>query len=346
MPLVPGRQLLEEALKGGYGVGAFNVNNMEQIQSIMMAARETQSPVIIQASRGALKYSNLVYLRHLMLAAAEENPDIPLAMHLDHGNGLESCKTAVGLGFTSVMIDGSLKEDGKTPTTYEENVEVTRKVVQYCHPFGVSVEGEIGTLGGIEDGVGSGQIHLTDPIQAAQFIKDTDLDSLALAIGTSHGAYKFKVAPKLALDIVNKVRELVGPFPLVMHGSSSVPKELVDIVNQYGGKMPNTMGVPVESIQEAIKHGVAKINVDTDGRLAITGAIRKVFFTAPEKFDPRDYLAPAREAHSKVVAERMRQFGAAGHARDYKPMTLKDAIKVYYSGAKKKVVKKAKSKKK
>ncbi len=329
MPLVPGRQILEEALKGGYGVGAFNVNNMEQIQSIMMAARETQSPVFIQASRGALKYSNLVYLRHLMLAAAEENPDIPMAMHLDHGNNLDSAKTAVGLGFTSVMIDGSLKEDAKTPTTYDENVEVTKKVVDYCHQYGVSVEGEIGTLGGIEDGVGSGQIHLTDPVQAAQFIKDTGVDYLALAIGTSHGAYKFKAAPKLAIEIVTKVRELVGNVPMVMHGSSSVPKELVDEVNQYGGKMPNAMGVPIASIQEGIRSGVAKINVDTDGRLAITGAIRKVFATEPQKFDPREYLTPAREAHAKVVAERMRQFGAAGHAKDYKPMSL-DENKAFY----------------
>jgi fructose-bisphosphate aldolase class II len=329
MPLVPGRQILEEALKGGYGVGAFNVNNMEQIQSIMMAARETQSPVIIQASRGALKYSNLVYLRHLMLAASEENPEIPLAMHLDHGNNLESAKTAVDLGFTSVMIDGSLKEDAKTPTTYEENRDVTASVVDYCHKYGVSVEGEIGTLGGIEDGVGSGEIHLTDPVQAAQFIKETKVDYLALAIGTSHGAYKFKVAPTLATDIVSKVRALAGGLPLVMHGSSSVPKDLIDEINKYGGKMPNAMGVPVEAIQECIKLGVAKINVDTDGRLAITAAIRKVFATEPEKFDPRDYLTPARAAHAKVVAERMRQFGAAGHAKDYKPMSLADN-KAYY----------------
>jgi fructose-bisphosphate aldolase class II len=329
MPLVSLRQVLDEAAKGGYGVGAFNVNNMEQIQSIMMAARETQSPVIIQASRGALKYTNLIYLHHLMLAAAEENPDIPLAMHLDHGNSLESAKTAVGLGFTSVMIDGSLKEDAKTPTTYEQNRDVTASVVQYCHKFGVSVEGEIGTLGGIEDGVGSGQIHLTDPNQAVQFIRETKVDYLALAIGTSHGAYKFKVAPKLATDIVDKVRALT-PIPLVMHGSSSVPKELVDEINKYGGKMPNTMGVPIPAIQECIKKGVAKINVDTDGRLAITGAIRKVFVEEPSKFDPRDYLTPARAAHAKVVAERMRQFGAAGHAKDYKCITL-EQNKAYYA---------------
>jgi fructose-bisphosphate aldolase class II len=329
MPLVPGRQILQEALKGGYGVGAFNVNNMEQIQSIMMAAQETQSPVFIQASRGALKYSNLNYLRHLMLAAVELNPDIPVAMHLDHGNGLDSAKTAVDLGFTSVMIDGSLKEDGKTPTTYEENVEVTRKVVEHCHKYGVSVEGELGTLGGIEDGVGSGEIHLTDPAQAISFIKETGLDYLALAIGTSHGAYKFKTAPKLAMDIVEKVRKANPETPLVMHGSSTVPADLRDAINKYGGQMPNAMGVPISAIQEGIKHGVAKINIDTDGRMAITAAIRKVFMEEPTKFDPREYLTPAREAHKKIVVERMKEFGAAGHAKDYKPMTLAEN-KAYY----------------
>jgi len=334
MPLVPGRQILQEALKGGYGVGAFNVNNMEQIQSIMMAAAETQSPVFIQASRGALKYSNLNYLRHLMLAAVELNPEIPVAMHLDHGNGLESAKTAVELGFTSVMIDGSLKEDGKTPTTYEENVAVTKQVVEYCHARGVSVEGELGTLGGIEDGVGSGQIHLTDPAQAIDFIKVTGLDYLALAIGTSHGAYKFKTAPKLAMDIVQKVRASNPETPLVMHGSSTVPVDLREAINKYGGQMPNAMGVPIEAIQEGIKNGVAKINIDTDGRMAITAAIRKVFVEEPTKFDPREYLTPAREAHKKVVVERMKQFGAAGHAKDYKPMTLEENKAFYISKGK------------
>jgi fructose-bisphosphate aldolase class II len=331
MPLVPGRQILNEAIKGGYGVGAFNVNNMEQIQAIMQAASETQSPVFIQASRGALKYANLQYLRHLMLAAVELNPDIPVAMHLDHGNGLESAKTAVELGFTSVMIDGSLKEDAKTPTSFQENVDVTRSVVEYCHKFGVSVEGELGTLGGIEDGVGSGQIHLTDPDQAVSFIKQTGLDYLALAIGTSHGAYKFKTAPTLAMDIVKKVRGLCPDTPLVMHGSSTVPKDLRDEINRLGGKMPNAMGVPIEAIQEGIRNGVAKINIDTDGRMAITAAIRKVFHDEPEKFDPREYLTPARNAHAKIVAERMKQFGQAGHAKDYKPMTLAEN-KAYYDG--------------
>lgn len=329
MPLVPMKQILDEAMKGGYGVGAFNVNNMEQIQAIMEAARRTKSPVIVQASRGALKYSNLIYLKYLMVAAAEENPDIPIAMHLDHGNGLEIVKQAIDLGFTSVMIDGSLLEDGKTPSTYEYNVEITRKVVEYAHKFGVTVEGELGTLGGIEDGVGSGKIHLTDPDQAEEFIKATGVDALAVAIGTSHGAYKFKAEPKLAIDIVKEINKRCPNVPLVMHGSSSVPQELVEIVNKYGGKMPNAKGVPIESIQEAIKHGVRKINVDTDSRIAITGAIRKVFYEEPDKFDPRDYLKPAREAMTKVVESRMIAFGSAGHAYDYKPMTLEDMKKIY-----------------
>lgn len=329
MPLVPMRQLLEEAAKGKYAVGAYNVNNMEQIQAIMAAARETSSPVIIQASRGALKYSNFVYLRHLMLAAAEENPGIPVAMHLDHGNGLESCKKAIELGFTSVMIDGSLKEDGKTPTTYEENIAVTRSVVEYAHPFGVTVEGELGTLGGIEDGVGSGQIHLTDPNQAQEFVERTGLDALAVAIGTSHGAYKFKTEPKLALDLVGEIHRRIPEIALVMHGSSSVPEELVEIVNRYGGKMPNAKGVPMSAIQSAIPHGVCKVNIDTDGRIAITGAIRKVFAETPEKFDPRDYLGPARDALTQLVARKMKELGTAGHAGDFTPKTLQDMIVFY-----------------
>lgn len=329
MPLVPMKQILDEAMKGGYGVGAFNVNNMEQIQAIMEAARNTKSPVIVQASRGALKYSNLIYLKYLMIAAAEENPDLPIAMHLDHGNGLEVVKQAIDLGFTSVMIDGSLLEDGKTPSSYEYNLEITKKVVEYAHSFGVTVEAELGTLGGIEDGVGSGKIHLTDPEQAEEFIKETGVDALAVAIGTSHGAYKFKAAPKLAIDIVKEINKRCPQTPLVMHGSSSVPVELVEIVNRYGGKMPNASGVPMESIKEAIKYGVRKINVDTDSRIAVTGAIRKVFFESPEKFDPRDYLKPAREAMAKVVESKMVDFGSAGHAYDYKPLSLENYKEMY-----------------
>ena len=329
MPLVPMKLLLDEAVKGKYGVGAYNVNNMEQVQAIMGAARETKSPVVIQASRGALKYAEMKYLWKLMEAATELNPDIPVAVHLDHGNSFDTCKQAIELGFTSVMMDGSLKEDGKTPTTFQENVDVTAKVVEFAHARGVTVEGEIGTLGGIEDGHGSGVSHLTDPAEAAKFIKDTKLDALALAIGTSHGAYKFKETPKLAMEIVDEVRRLVPNFPLVMHGSSSVPQELVDAVNKYGGKMPNAKGVPIDQIQEGIRRGVAKINVDTDGRMAITAAIRKVFMETPEKFDPRDYLTPARAALQNLIAGKMRDFGTAGHAGDYAPKTLADMAKFY-----------------
>jgi len=267
MPLVPMKQMLDEAIKGDYGVGAYNVNNMEQIQGIMRAASETRSPVIIQASRGALKYTNMAYIKYLAAAAVEDNPGIPIVLHLDHGNSLETCKEAIELGFTSVMIDGSLREDSKTPTTFKENVKVTREVVDYAHEFGVSVEGELGTLGGIEDGVGSGKVMLTDPEEAVKFIKLTGVDALALAIGTSHGAYKFKVKPTLDMDIINKVVEKIPGVPLVMHGSSSVPQELIEIINKYGGKLEKTMGVPMKSIKEAIKRGIRKINVDTDGRL-------------------------------------------------------------------------------
>jgi fructose-bisphosphate aldolase class II len=259
----------------------------------------------------------------------EENPDIPLSMHLDHGNSLDSCKQAIGLGFTSVMIDGSLMEDGKTASDFEYNVKVTKAVVDYAHERGVTVEGELGTLGGIEDGVGSGKVKLTDPDQAAEWIKKTGADALALAYGTSHGAYKFKDKPTLAFNVIEAVRKQVPGFPLVSHGSSSVPKELVDEVNKYGGKMPNAMGVPISDLQKAIKLGITKINVDTDGRMVITASIRKVFMETPEKFDPRDYLKPARDNLQKLIAKRMRDFGTAGHAKDYKPMSLDDMKKFY-----------------
>ena len=328
MSLTPMKQILDEARKKGYGVGAYNVNNMEQIQAIMAAAQKTKSPVIIQASRGALKYSNFTYLKHLMIAAAEENPNIPLAMHLDHGNSLETVKKAIDLGFTSVMIDGSLMEDGKTASDYDYNVRVTRSVVEYSHKYGVTVEGEIGRLGGIEDGVGSGSIHLTEPDQAKKFVDETGLDALAIAIGTSHGAYKFKGAANLALDVLKKVRALID-IPIVLHGASSVPIELINKVNKYGGALPGATGVPMASLQESIKLGVTKINVDTDGRLAVTAAIREVFATSPEKFDPRDYLGPAREALSEIIAGKMKDFGTAGHSDDYKSMSLEDMKKLY-----------------
>lgn len=344
MPLVPMRQILDEAAKGGYGVGAFNVNNMEQIQAIMQAANDTNSPVIIQASRGALKYSKMIYLKKLMEAAAEEFPQIPVAMHLDHGNSLETCKEAIALGFTSVMIDGSLAEDGKTPNTYQQNVDITKRVVEFAHPLGVTVEGELGVLGGIEDGHGAGlsdsevSEHLTDPKQAEEFVALTGLDALAVAIGTSHGAYKSGrkdpktgqvLPPVLAMDRIHQIHERMPNCHMVMHGSSSVPQELVDIINQYGGKMPGTFGIAIEQIQDGIKHGVRKINVDTDSRLAITGAIRKVFAEKPEKFDPRDYLKPARDAAYEVYVTRMKSFGQAGHAGDYKGISLEQA-KAFY----------------
>jgi fructose-bisphosphate aldolase class II len=311
---------------------------MEQIQAIMEAARDTKSPVIIQASRGARAYSQDKFLYHLMLAAAELYPEIPLVMHLDHGNSFETCKSAIDLGFSSVMMDGSLKEDGKTPTTFDENVAVTKAVVEIAHAKGVTVEGEIGVLGGIEDGHGaggSGLEHVTDPAQAVEFVAKTGVDALAIAIGTSHGAYKFSSKPDgsvLKMDVLMEIHKRLPNVHLVMHGSSSVPKELQDVINQYGGKLKPTWGVPVEEIQLGIRNGVRKINVDTDNRLAMTGAIRKVFAEQPEKFDPRDYNKPAREAMKKVVATRMTQFGQAGHAGDYAPISIED-MKKYYTKA-------------
>jgi fructose-bisphosphate aldolase class II len=342
--------VLEEAAKKGYGVGAYNVNNMEQIQAIMRAAKETQSPVIIQASRGALQYSNLIYLKKLMEAAVIENPEIPTVMHLDHGNSLAACKQAIELGFTSVMIDASLMENGKAIASYEYNVETTRKVVEYAHNLGVTVEAELGCLGGIEDGHGAGlaaddAAHLTDPEQAVDFVKKTGCDCLAVAIGTSHGAYKTMrydkdgnaLPPHLALDRIEQVVKNLAAagfkdYPIVMHGSSSVPPELVEIVNKYGGKMKKAMGIPMQDIQWGIQRGVRKINVDTDGRIAITGAIRKVFGETPEKFDPRDYLKPAREALYEVIKQKMIDFGTAGHAGDYPPITL-DEMAARYKAA-------------
>jgi fructose-bisphosphate aldolase class II len=316
MPLVPLRKVLDHAAANGYGVAAFNVNNMEQIQAIMEAAKETDSPVIIQASRGARSYSQDAYLRHLMLAAAELYPQIPVVMHQDHGNSPATCQSAIENGFTSVMMDGSLKEDGKTPADYDYNVKVTSEVVKLAHAKGVSVEGELGCLGSLEHGEGEqedghgavGKLTrdqlLTDPDEAADFVKKTGVDALAVAIGTSHGAYKFTKQPTgevLAMDRIEAIHKKLPNCHLVMHGSSSVPQDLQDELNKYGGKMKQTWGVPVEEIQRGIKHGVRKINVDTDCRIAITAAIRKVLQETPEKFDPRDYLKPAREAMKKVV---------------------------------------------
>lgn len=327
--LVPAKIILDHAYANGYAVGAFNCNNMEQVQAIVDAAAETDSPVIMQVSRGALKYSRMTYLRNLIQAAAEEHPEVPIAMHLDHGNGLEVVKTAIGLGFTSVMIDGSLDETAKKPNTFEQNLAVTKAVLEYARPFGVTVEAELGTLGGIEDEVGSGEIHLTDPDQAEQFITEAPVDSLAVAIGTSHGAYKFKDKCVLAFDVLQEIHRRLPHTPIVMHGSSSVPAELVAVVNQYGGKMPDAKGVDIEAIQKAIPHGVAKVNVDTDGRLAITGAIRKVLMEDPTIFDPREYLGPARDALTAMVKQRMQQFGAAGNGSKIKQISLEEAKKLY-----------------
>src|SRR6478609_1276657 len=320
MPLVPLRVVLDHAAENNYGVAAFNVNNREQIQAIMEAAVETDSPVIIQASRGARSYSQDAYLRHLMLAAAELYPQIPIAMHQDHGNSPATCKSAIEQNFTSVMMDGSLKEDGKTPADYDYNVRVTREVVDMAHPLGISVEGELGVLGSLEPGMGEkedghgaeGQLDhsqlLTDPNQDEDFVRRTKVDALAVAIGTSHGAYKFTRKPTgevLAMDRILEIHKRLPNTHLVMHGSSSVPQELQDIVNKYGGKIKQTWGVPVAEIQEGIRNGVRKINVDTDNRLAITGAIRKAFAEKPEEFDPRYYMTLAREAMKKVCKERM-----------------------------------------
>ncbi len=344
MPMVSLRQLLDHAAENNYGVGAFNVNNMEQIQAIMEAARATESPVIVQASRGARKYTNDAFLRHLMLAAVELYPEIPVVLHQDHGNSVETCVSAIENGFTSVMMDGSLEADGKSPASFEYNVQVTKAVVAAAHARGVSVEGELGVLGNLKTGMGDkedghgaeGRLNhsqlLTDPEEAAEFVKMTGVDALAVAIGTSHGAYKFTERPTgevLAMAQIEKIHARLPNTHLVMHGSSSVPQDLQDIINAYGGKMKQTYGVPVEEIQRGIRHGVRKINVDTDSRMAITGAIRKVFAETPEKFDPRDYLAPARDAMKKLVMQRMQQFGQAGNAPKIRAKSLQEMVSYY-----------------
>ncbi len=347
MPLIPLRPLLDFAAQKKFGVCALNVNNMEQIQAILEAARITQSPVIIQASRGARQYTNDAFLRHLMLAAAELYPEIPIVMHQDHGNSPETCISAIKQGFTSVMMDGSLEEDGKTPASYEYNVAVTRAVVDIAHAVGVSVEGELGCLGSLEhmggeqeDGHGAqGKLTLeqllTDPDQAVDFVKRTGVDALAVAIGTSHGAYKFSKKPTgdvLAIERILEIHKKIPDCHLVMHGSSSVPKELVDAINTYGGSIRETYGVPVEEIQRGIQAGVRKINVDTDNRLAMTAAIRKALNEAPQEFDLRYYMKPARAAMQKVCEERMRQFGQAGYAKEVPFITLEQMAIAYKKG--------------
>jgi len=342
------RQLLDHAAEFGYGLPAFNVNNLEQVQAIMEAAAETDSPVIMQASAGARKYAGEAFLRHLIDAAVEAYPHIPVVMHQDHGQSPAICMGAIRSGFSSVMMDGSLLEDGKTPSSYEYNVDVTRRVVEMSHAIGVSVEGELGCLGsletgqaGEEDGVGAeGTLDhsqmLTDPDQAADFVKQTNVDALAIAIGTSHGAYKFTRKPTgdiLAIERIKAINARIPNTHLVMHGSSSVPQELLEIIRQYGGDMKETYGVPVEEIVQGIKYGVRKINIDTDIRLAMTGAVRKFFAENPSKFDPREFLKPAREAAKLVCKARFEAFGTAGNASKIKPLSLDKIAASYKSGA-------------
>ncbi|MBN1787316.1 MAG: class II fructose-1,6-bisphosphate aldolase [Sedimentisphaerales bacterium] len=312
MPLVDTKKMFEMAYKNGYAVGAFNVNNMEITQGIIEAAAEKKAPLILQISRGARKYASMSYLRAIIDVAVAENPDIPIAMHLDHGDTFEVCKQCVDDGFTSVMIDAS-------HLPFEENIKLTKKVVEYAHWNNVVVEAELGQLGGIEEdvvGVSHDDLesHLTDPDQAVEFVQKTECDSLAVACGTSHGAYKFKSEPKLAFDVIQKVADKLPGFPLVMHGSSSVLKEFKDLINKYGGQMPDAMGVPEDAIQKASKMAVCKVNIDTDLRMAMTAKIRQVFAESPAEFDPRKYLGPAREAIKAMVLHKLDVLGCADRA--------------------------------
>ncbi|NMM77221.1 class II fructose-bisphosphate aldolase [Acidovorax sp. SRB_24] len=348
MPLVSMRELLDHAAENRYGIPAFNVNNLEQVQAVMAAADETGAPVILQASAGARKYAGEAFIKHLIQAAVEAYPHIPLVMHQDHGQSPDVCRGAIDLGFSSVMMDGSLEADGKTIASYEYNIEVTRKVVDMAHQLGVTVEGELGCLGSLEtmqgdkeDGHGTDAVMtreqlLTDPEQAADFVKRTQLDALAIAIGTSHGAYKFSRKPTgdiLAIDRVQAIHQRIPNTHLVMHGSSSVPQDLLATINQYGGKMKETYGVPVEEIQKAIQFGVRKINIDTDIRLAMTGAVRKFLFENPEKFDAREWLKPAREAAKAICKQRYIEFGCEGQGAKIKGHSLQVVAAQYASGA-------------
>lgn len=347
MALISMRQMLDHAAEHGYGIPAFNVNNLEQMRAIMEAADRTDSPVIIQASAGARKYAGAPFLRHLILAAVEEFPHIPVAMHQDHGTSPAVCQRSIQLGFSSVMMDGSLGEDGKTPMDYDYNVDVTRRTVEMAHACGVSVEGELGCLGsletgmaGEEDGVGAeGKLDreqlLTDPEEAAEFVKATHVDALAIAIGTSHGAYKFTRPPTGDTLSIQRIKEIHARIPdthLVMHGSSSVPQEWLDVINQYGGEIPETYGVPVSEIVEGIKHGVRKVNVDTDLRLASTGAVRRFLAQNPAEFDPRKFLKETVSAMRDVCINRYESFGAAGNACKIKPISLEDMYQRYERG--------------
>ena len=347
MALVSMRELLDHAAQNGYGIPAFNVNNLEQVQAVMEAAKETGAPVILQASAGARKYAGEGFIKHLIQAAVESYPNIPLVMHQDHGQNPGVCQGAIDLGFSSVMMDGSLEGDGKTIASYEYNVDVTRKVSEMAHRVGVTVEGELGCLGSLEtmkgdkeDGHGTDATMtreqlLTDPEQAADFVKQTQIDALAIAIGTSPGPFKFTRQPTgdiLAIDRIKEIHRRIPSTHLVMHGSSSVPQDLLAIIRQYGGQIKETYGVPVEEIQEAIKHGVRKINIDTDIRLAMTGAVRKFMFENPEKFDAREWLKPAREAAKLVCKQRYIQFGCEGQGSKIKGDTLQVVAARYAKG--------------
>ena len=347
MALISLRQLLDHAAEHGYGVPAFNVNNLEQTRAIMEAADITNSPVIMQASAGARKYAGAPFIRAMMAAAIEEFPHIPVVMHQDHGTSAAICQRSIQLGFSSVMMDGSLGEDGKTPTDYDYNAHVTRTVVQMAHACGVSVEGEIGCLGsletgeaGEEDGIGAvGKLThdqmLTDPEEAAQFVADTGVDALAIACGTSHGAYKFTRPPTgdiLAIDRIKDIHARIPNTHLVMHGSSAVPQEWLAIINEFGGAIPETYGVPVEQVVEGIKHGVRKINIDTDLRLASTGAVRRYLAQNPAEFDPRKFLAETIVAMRDIVIARNEAFGTAGQAASIQPMSLAKVQEAYDAG--------------
>ena len=347
MALVSLRELLDHAAVEGYGIPAFNVNNLEQIQAVMEAAKEVGAPVILQASAGARKYAGEAFIKHLVAAAVETYPHIPLVMHQDHGQSPAVCQGAIDLGFSSVMMDGSLEADGKSIASYEYNVEVTQKVVAMAHARGVTVEGELGCLGSLEtmqgdkeDGHGTDAVMtmdqlLTDPEQAADFVQRTQLDALAIAIGTSHGAYKFSRKPTGDILAIERIKEINRRLPnthLVMHGSSSVPQDLLAIINQYGGKMKETYGVPVEEIQKAIKFGVRKINIDTDIRLAMTAACRKFLWENPDKFDAREWLKPAREAAKQICKQRVLEFGCEGQGAKIKGDSLSVVAAKYSRG--------------
>jgi fructose-bisphosphate aldolase, class II len=348
MALISLRQLLDHAAEHGYGVPAFNVNNLEQIRAIMEAANEANSPVILQASAGARKYAGSNFLRHLILAAIEEFPHIPIVMHQDHGVSPAVCQRSIQLGFSSVMMDGSLGEDGKTPMDFDYNVSVTKTTVNMAHACGVSVEGEIGCLGsletgmaGEEDGSGAeGQLTmaqmLTDPQEASDFVEATGVDALAIAIGTSHGAYKFSRPPTGNILAIERIKEIHAKIPnthLVMHGSSSVPQEWLAIINKFGGEIPETYGVPVEEIQEGIKHGVRKVNIDTDLRLASTGATRKFLAENKSEFDPRKFLIPTMDAMKAIVLARLEAFGTAGQVSNIKKVYNLEQMADRYSAA-------------